>query len=281
MTIVVRRATKIAEQIHALKMMRPSLPLIALLVLVRIEQSISFLNPLSTIAKSRRTRPLVIVQVAPSINADAFDFSSKSGWDQFYKQRANTSDDQLVFRPYEWHSSLHHDEIFSTLPGSCIGGTILVVGCGTSLMPIDLYNNHKGQSHIVCLDYSSSCIDQLVESWGSRSNMSFIVGDATRLEGIPYVAGGEEQIDAIIDKGLVDALMCGEGWNGDVERLITNAEKQLKRGGSYVLVSYRLSSATKEFLLDLGKRVGLEWEFDLGAKDNTRVSLSKAVKKMH
>ena len=214
-----------------------------------------------------------------STNTDAFDFSSKSGWDQFYENRSISSDNQLTFEPYEWHSSLKHHEIFSsTLPASCIDGSILVVGCGNSLLPIDLHNYHKGQSHIICLDYSSTCIAQLVDSWGSRSNMSFVVGDATRLENIPDVANVEGEIDAIVDKGLIDALMCGEGWNGDVERLLTSAARQLKHGGTYVCVSYKLSTATKEFLLDVGRNVGLEWEFDLEDQNNTRVSLSKAVK---
>ena len=108
--------------------------------------------------------------------------------------------------------------------------------------------------------------------------MSFVVGDATRLENIPDVANVEGEIDAIVDKGLIDALMCGEGWNGDVERLLTSAARQLKHGGTYVCVSYKLSTATKEFLLDVGRNVGLEWEFDLEDQNNTRVSLSKALK---
>ena len=252
---------------------------LACLLLVRTKPSESFgIIPPSTKARRRlRARPL-LTTVVQSSNTDAFDFSSKSGWDQFYEKRSVSSDNQ-TFEPYEWHSSMKHDEIFSsTLPTSCIDGSILVVGCGNSLLPIDLDNYHKGQSHIICLDYSSSCINQLVESWGSRSNMSFVVGDATRLENIPDVAKFEGKIGAIVDKGLIDALMCGEGWNGDVERLLTSAARQLKRGGTYVCVSYKLSAATKEFLLDVGRNVGFEWEFDLEDENNTRVSLSKAVK---
>ena len=107
--------------------------------------------------------------------------------------------------------------------------------------------------------------------------MSFVVGDATRLENVPDIADGDERIDAIIDKGLIDALMCDEGWNGDVERLLASAAKQLRYNGLYILASYKLSSATKDFLLDVGKQVGLEWTFDLEDKGNNRVSLSKAV----
>ncbi len=219
------------------------------------------------------------INALQSTNSDAFDFSSKAGWDQFYERRSRPSDgDQLAFEPYEWHSSLDHDVV---LQHAERGGSILFVGCGTSAMPLELYDLHEGKSHIICLDYSPSCIQQLAQSWGStRSNMSFVAGDATRLENtsMPDIADSDEGIDAIIDKGLIDALMCGEGWNGDVERLLASAAKQLRPNGLYILASYKLSSATKDFLLDVGKKVGLEWTFDLEDKDNNRVSLSKAVK---
>lgn len=262
-----------------MKLSSSSLACLVLLVLTKLSESFGIIPPTTKAKRRLRARPL-LTTIAQSTNTDAFDFSSKSGWDQFYDKRAIPSENKLTFEPYEWHSSLKHDDIFSTLPTNCIDGSILVVGCGNSLLPNDLHNYHKGQSHIICLDYSSSCINQLVESWGTRSNMSFVVGDATRLENIPVVANVEGRIDAIVDKGLIDALMCGEGWNGDVERLLISAARQLKRGGSYICVSYKLSAATKEFLLDVGKNVGLEWDFDLEDENNTRVSLSKAVKIM-
>ena len=248
-----------------------------LLVQDELSESFSIIPLQQGTANSRKTlraRPLL-----QSTNTDAFDFSSKSGWDLFYEKRGKSSHNDLAFEPYEWHSSLSHDEIFSTLPANCIDGSILVVGCGSSLLPIDLYKYHEGQSHIICLDYSSSCISQLINSWGSRSNMSFVVGDATRLENIPDIANVKGRIDAIIDKGLIDALMCGEGWNGDVERLLTSAARQLKRGGSYICASYKLSATTKKFLLHVGTTAGFEWEYDLEDEGNTRVSLSKAVRR--
>ena len=268
-------------------MKRASLSAVAILLSQKCELSDSFaiVAPRSINAEcgARRRRaaiPLVSLQSTNSDASlvDAFDFSSKTGWDQFYERRSRVSDDdhdQLAFEPYEWHSSLDHDTV---LQHAERGGSILFVGCGTSTMPLELYDLHEGKSHIICLDYSPSCIEQLAQSWGpTRANMSFLVGDATRLENMPDIADSDEGIDAIIDKGLVDALMCGEGWNGDVERLLASAAKQLRPNGLYVLVSYKLSSATKDFLLDLGKKYGLEWTFDLEDEDNNRVSLSKAV----
>ena len=267
-------------------MKRTSLSTVAILLSQKCELSDSFAivapRSINTECGARRRRaatPLVGLQSTNSDAslADAFDFSSKTGWDQFYERRSIPADDhdQLAFEPYEWHSSLDHDTV---LQHAERGGSILFVGCGTSTMPLELYDLHEGKSHIICLDYSPSCIEQLAQSWGpTRANMSFLVGDATRLENMPDIADSDEGIDAIIDKGLIDALMCGEGWNGDVERLLASAAKQLRPNGLYVLVSYKLSSATKDFLLDVGKKDGLEWTFDLEDEDNNRVSLSKAV----
>lgn len=259
-----------ANAIHE-KMKRAFLSVAAISLSRKCELSDSFV-----IIAPRSTNALQSTSSDASL-ADAFDFSSKTGWDQFYEKRSRPSSDhdQLAFEPYEWHSSLDHDAV---LQHAERGGSILFVGCGTSTMPLELYDLHEGKSHIMCLDYSPSCIEQLAQSWGpTRANMSFLVGDATRLENMPDVADSDEGIDAIIDKGLIDALMCGEGWNGDVERLLASAAKQLRPNGLYVLVSYKLSSSTKYFLLDVGKKYGLEWTFDLEDEDNNRVSLSKAV----
>ena len=259
-----------ANAIHE-KMKRAFLSVAAISLSRKCELSDSFV-----IIAPRSTNALQSTNSDASL-VDAFDFSSKTGWDQFYEKRSRPSSDhdQLAFEPYEWHSSLDHDAV---LQHAERGGSILFVGCGTSTMPLELYDLHEGKSHIMCLDYSPSCIEQLAQSWGpTRENMSFLVGDATRLENMPAIADGDERIDAIIDKGLIDALMCGEGWNGDVERLLASAAKQLRHNGLYVLVSYKLSSATKQFLLDVGKKYGLAWTFDLEDKGNNRVSLSKAV----
>ena len=69
--------------------------------------------------------------------------------------------------------------------------------------------------------------------------------------------------DIIIDKGLTDAILCGEGWDGPLEKVLYESAKILSMGtGRYLLISYQLPSSTKEFLVNVGKDVGLEWEFD-------------------
>ena len=245
---------------------------------------------------------------------EAFDFSSRVGWDDFYVGRrttvgsgdgdgnsdgdgegdggsANQSDhgvDRAIrssFDPYEWHASVPHASVLSALLPETAAAPVLVVGCGTSALPIDLYDGLGGRSAVVCLDYSAECIDQLRDRFGDdprRDRLAFVCGDATRLvnerERLLLPTGGEETFGAIVDKGLLDALMTGEGWDGDAERLFAGASSLLGLGGTYLLVSYRLSSATKEFLVEVGERTGLRWTFDLEDGSNERISFSKGVR---
>jgi hypothetical protein len=51
--------------------------------------------------------------------------------------------------------------------------------------------------------------------------------------------------------------MCGEGWGGDVERLIIGAAEVLREDGPYVLVSYKLAGHMRGFLLSEQNRLKL------------------------
>jgi hypothetical protein len=115
-------------------------------------------------------------------------------------------------------------------------------------------------------------LNQLEEVYGS--SVEYTCGDATKLSSL----WDEKQFDIIVDKGLSDAILCGEGWNGPLAKLFQDAATVLRKGtGIYLLISYKLPSSTKEFLMEVGDEVGLEWEFDL-PDSNHRVSVSMARK---
>lgn len=82
-------------------------------------------------------------------------------------------------------------------------------------------------------------------------------------------------VDVILDKGLLDALLCGEGWDTDVERLLTGASELLTTtDGMYQLISYKLASSTKTFLAQIGDQVGIQWDFDIPTLSSPYVSYS-------
>jgi SAM-dependent methyltransferase len=198
---------------------------------------------------------------------EAFDFSSANGWEQFYKDSGVSSQEYSVL---EWHSSVPLEVLADFIP---LGGSdCLMVGCGTSDLPSVVYEKRSDVS-ITLMDSSQTCIEQLSGRYGDT--MSYVCGDATRLSS---VLPPSKLYNIIIDKGLMDAFFCGEGWNGPIESLVKESSKVLSPGGCYLLASYRLPTSTKEFLTEVGSEVGLEWEFDC-AGSNDRVGLSIARKK--
>ena len=85
-------------------------------------------------------------------------------------------------------------------------------------------------------------------------------------------------INIIFDKGLTDAILCDEGWDGPLEQLLTEASTVLTRGGMYILICYRLSPSRMEFLEEIGAEVGLSWSFDVeGTNDGVSVSTATKV----
>jgi len=215
------------------------------------------------------------------VTLDAFDFSSRKGWDDFYSRDS-------IFE-FEWHSSISHEMIVSEIDDN--SSSVLMVGTGNSVLPKILYDAHEGRTSVVCLDYSQPCLDMLRTMHAeSCPKMEFICGDAKELERIfnraPNFIDEEEEgggasngypfyFDTIVDKGLVDAFMCGEGWNGDLEPYMRGVATLLEKGiGRFILVSYKLNSSTKELLVEIGRRYGLQWEFDIQSKSNSRVSFS-------
>jgi len=123
------------------------------------------------------------------------------------------------------------------------------------------------------LDYSEICVAQLEERYTNLdSRIRILRGDATKLD--DYF--GMNEYDVIIDKGLVDVFMCGDGWDSDLEKLFNGACHVLCAGGRYILVSYKLANHTKRFLSDVSR--SFQWQFDLSENSSSSVSFSVAVK---
>ncbi|KAI2490302.1 hypothetical protein MHU86_24266 [Fragilaria crotonensis] len=227
------------------------------------------------------TRPSSHHVVASAASRD-FDFSSILGWNNFYQQ-----DDAIV----EWHSSIPLEALMDYIPK---GSSCLIIGCGNSRLPKAIYDVHGSETKICCLDSSQTCLDQLKQQWDfvesttsfqSTTNrtlscshpdcVSFVCGDAVELT---KTLGPDTNFDRIIDKGLMDALLCGEGWNAPVERLLRESIQVLSEGGQYLLISYRLPKSTEAFLQTV-TTPALQWSFHLdNGHANERVQISLATK---
>ena len=227
-------------------------------------------------------------------NHEPFDFSSKLGWDTFYEDgiQATTNDEDIKDTTtekleYDWHPHISHSIIVdcikptietaseyyqSTLQNKRMA-SILLVGCGNSALPRVLHHAFDTAIEVTCLDYSSICIDMIRSMYQEPCpNMRFVVGDATKLQDVQWddvttAESIDKQFDVIIDKGLLDALMCGDGF--DIEQLMdgTNNALTSQDWGLYVLICFELSKSSKQSLVELGNNDNecrsLIWDFNV------------------
>ena len=240
-------------------------------------------------------RGSMLFATSPSNNVDTafgphgYNFSSRIGWDQFYSE----DDEKSVF---EWHSELDNEDIVTQLLeySKDFDGvqSHLLVGTGNSMLPRVLYDriarNTQEQIDVTCLDYSKACIDNLRKAHESACpGMRFIHGDATKLQSLfqDDDCGDDHDEDnrcndrfhTIIDKGLLDALMCSEGWNGPVTEVLQGAASVVCDNGKYILISYKLPLSTKDFFREVTKGV-FEWNFDVPKVSSERISFSVATR---
>ena len=226
----------------------------------------------------------------------AFDYSSKAGWDGFYHQ--GYADSQTDGRPtgdlvdslaFEWHGHISNEVLAKLVDGSIAQAarnyrnstddrlpSILLVGCGNSALPRVLHDAFSTPVEITCLDYSKVCIDMVQSMYGSCPNMNFVVGCATKLrQTIDQHFDDAKQYDAIIDKGLLDALLCNEGF--EVDSLMNGVDEVLTSSdwGLHVLVSFPLTGMLKS---SLDEMQDLKWQFDVAVEgsENGRGCLNVA-----
>ncbi|KAL7528105.1 hypothetical protein ACHAXR_002272 [Thalassiosira sp. AJA248-18] len=230
---------------------------------------------------------------------EPFDFSSKYGWNNFYNNglRDSTREDgdgnTVESLEFEWHSHIPHSavveaieptiaaashyysQVVQSTPSQNLHPSILLVGTGNSALPRILHDAFDTPVRVTCLDYSPVCIDMIKSMYEETCpNMDFVVGDATNLQNVLWddedtqnqSAGQKKHFDVIVDKGLLDALMCGEGF--DIDRLMggnINDVLTPHDWGMHVLICFQLSKASKQSLVDLGHDniPGLVWDFDI------------------
>lgn len=260
---------------------------------------------------SKSAAPMQSFDFSSAMEWDEF-YKKPEKYDSIVQSEGGSPSTKTTATAIEWHSSVSLDEIASVVPSN---GKCLIIGCGDSNLPdrILKQQDRPPPRSLVLLDTSQTCLDQLRERHQSleRSNdhfdrptsevslsnteIEYVCGDATQLsnyfgidnivdsDGSSTVKGEGKNnddrgslFDMIIDKGLTDALLCGEGWDGPLEKLLYESAKVLSmESGQYLLISYQLPSSTKEFLMDVGHKVGLEWEFDVDL-DTTTAAINSA-----
>jgi hypothetical protein len=198
--------------------------------------------------------------------------------------------------------------------------SILLIGCGNSALPQELHNAFNnsmdddeqeevrfdgGGVRVTCLDYSPVCINMMKTTY-TKDNypyLDFVLGDATKIRDVIWtpnnvdedVAGDnynpsmakddsrteKQQFDIIIDKGLLDALMCGDGF--DIQQFMAgiNDTLVLNNWGMHLLICFPLSESLKQQILT--NESSLIWNFDIpiDGHENGRATFNLALRPWH
>ena len=108
---------------------------------------------------------------------------------------------------------------------------ILIAGCGNSRMSEEMYED--GYQNITSVDQSYTAIKLQQEEYQSRySNLTFKQMDIRAMQ---FKDG---TFDAVLDKGLLDAMVCSDGSKGNIDTMLTEIFRVLSPTGVYICISH-------------------------------------------
>lgn len=135
-------------------------------------------------------------------------------------------------QPYDWLQNYAKiKDILMKLTNNDFECRILNVGCGSSTLPEEMYDD--GFHKIVNIDISVVVVEQmLVRNRSQRPGLQWLVGDATRMD------FGNACFDLVIDKSLLDTFTCG-GYTQEVcTAYLKEVDRVLSDNGNFLCISY-------------------------------------------
>ncbi|KAL0241519.1 hypothetical protein GEMRC1_006754 [Eukaryota sp. GEM-RC1] len=170
------------------------------------------------------------------------EYSDPHYWVERYKKEPNTN--------FDWYLTfVNLKDILE--PYLRDDAKILVVGCGNSRLSYQLYE--AGYQSIVSIDIAENVVEQMVEKYKeSAPELEWQKMDVRKLD-FP-----SETFDLIVDKGTMDALLCGKDSFENVLCAHKEINRCLKPQGIYVNITY----GQPESRLDHFKRQDLNWNVE-------------------
>ena len=143
-------------------------------------------------------------------------------WDTYH---ADGEQEWLV--PYDGLLKTTLNQHLANLP---LSAPVLELGCGTSSLAAQLHTD--GWSDVLAVDLSRTAVDA-ASARHSTPGLRFAVADARDLS--PVVPDGS--VAAILDKGTLDAICCGDGFDYEAGRVGASLTRALRPGGVWCCVS--------------------------------------------
>jgi ubiquinone/menaquinone biosynthesis C-methylase UbiE len=149
------------------------------------------------------------------------EYGDRDYWDKRYEHSPE---------PFEWYQAWAALEpiLSKYIP---LDASILQVGVGTSRLQLDMVEE-AGYQDITSIDYSEVCIDQLAEEHSIYPQLSYLEADVRHML---FPVGC---FDAVLDKGTLDAILCGEKSYDNAAAMIAEISRVLGPDGVFIEISY-------------------------------------------
>eukprot|EP00914_Ancora_sagittata_P004958 GHVO01010322.1.p1 GENE.GHVO01010322.1~~GHVO01010322.1.p1 ORF type:complete len:222 (+),score=31.93 GHVO01010322.1:29-667(+) len=133
--------------------------------------------------------------------------------------------------PFEWFQrwSGIRDIVTATVPDK--KSHILVVGCGNSRISEEMFD--EGYTNQINIDASMVVIEACKERYDSKKGLNYEVLDVTHMQ--RFQSG---TFDAVIDKALLDSILCGDSGTDMAGNMLKEIQRVLRPNGVYICVSY-------------------------------------------
>ena len=183
--------------------------------------------------------PLVAPPPPRGVAPTLCDFASVHFWEDRYATTPTSRDEWLV--PYKGALAA----LLSAELGEFREAPILELGCGSSRLSEEMAAD--GWSCLTASDISPTAVESArsraaaaaAAGAGGGAAASFCVADARELS----LAFGEGSFAGVVDKGTVDAICTGDGWDYEARRVSRSLRRVLKPGGKWVGVCLTPPSA--------------------------------------
>ncbi|PKA54711.1 hypothetical protein AXF42_Ash000546 [Apostasia shenzhenica] len=121
---------------------------------------------------------------------------------------------------------------------------VLLVGSGNSTLGEGMVSD--GYQDVVNIDISSVVVEAMQKKYHDKPELKYIKMD------VRYMNAFESRsFDAVIDKGTLDSLMCGQNAQQNAKMMLEEVGRILKDNGVYILITYGDPSYRLNLLKDI------------------------------